>query len=90
MKLYALTYLLDQLDADQKASKIIAEAAEHGITPEDIVEALVTDDLIDLDAMEVAPVPSLSEKAEQIKPLLPVTEVKPRPQTTCKIKVFND
>lgn len=85
----------DDIDLDQEAvkeaSKILAEASDNGITPEEILGAIAAKEHM-LKAINPSepkqlpsPAKSLSAPVKQ-----PPSPSKPRKETTCRTKVFDD
>lgn len=72
-----------------KAYSIIKDAADAGITPEEIMEAVLEDR-----KRELKQISAFSEKRKILEEAAPTSTEKPKPEpksrTTCKVKVFSN
>ena len=72
-----------------KAYSILKDAADAGISPEEIMEAILEEQ-----KRELKQISAFSEKRKILEEAVPISTEKPKPKlkprTTCKIKVFSN
>ena len=65
MKFYALTHMLDELRAEQITREVLYEAAQQGISPDEVLQAMDGEDWIDAEVIE-APAAKIAAKAKRL------------------------
>jgi len=65
MKLYALTHMRDQLRAEQITRELLYEAAQQGISPDEVLHALDADDVLEAEVVE-DPATKIAAKAKSL------------------------
>lgn len=65
MKLYALNSALDELRAEQITREVLYEAAQQGISPDEVLRALDDDDVLEAEVIE-DPAAKIAAKAKRL------------------------
>ena len=65
MKFYALNHMLDELRAEQITREVLYEAAQQGISPDEVLQAMDGEDWIDAEVIE-DPAAKIADKAKRL------------------------